>query len=165
MPEPGLDSPEAAQFYEHGPGFVDMAKRLTPEQKHRYTQVRKARIQLHKDRGPGPVGEEGVAQWRAIRDMFVRPEERELFEILDELETDTEAESLHPLGEQYGDKFAAQKKPAVNQLSKTAPVSSAQPRQYIDLNSRPVGFSERTFLPQTNPTRSKAAAAMLKKGG
>lgn len=165
MPEPGLDSPEAARFYERGPTFEEMSRNMTPEQKHRYTQVRKARIQMYKNRGNDFLDENGTAQWRGIRDMLVRPDERELFEFLDELETDTEAESLHPLGEQYGDKFAAPKKPAAKPQTQVEPVAGVQPRRYIDLNSRPVGFSERTFLPQPKPARSRAAAAMLKKGG
>jgi len=40
MTEPGLDSPEAARFYTQGPSFEDLAKGLTPDQKHRYTQWR-----------------------------------------------------------------------------------------------------------------------------
>lgn len=153
MAEPGLNSAEAARFYERGPSFADLAKGMTPDEKHRYTQWRAA--QQQRDFSPTKDPEVMRKRGQESRDllaMFTKPgsDEDVLFKMLDDSETDTEVESDAPLGKQYGSEYASQKAAAARKSPQAAtqpPRSTAPQQGYTDLNSRLVGISERTFMP------------------
>ena len=142
-----------------GPGFDDLAKGLTPDQMHRYTQWRLSQRQAYADaydsgklKGMRERGE----TFPNLLPMFARPgtDEDSLFEMLGESESDSQSEIDHPFGAQYGNDYASQSaamqrspirlSPATQKLVESKPAAG-----YNDLNSRYVGISERTFMPET----------------
>lgn len=133
--------------------FAELAEKLTPEQKHRYTQMRAASRYRDKTATNEPEaqrkrGEES----RALRDMFVKPDERDLFDALEMAETDTEAENPTPFGAQYGSDYATAAAHRLRNPIRLSPATQKvveSPSGYVDGNSRYVGISERTFIPET----------------
>ena len=169
MPEPGLDSPEAARFYTHGPSFEDLSKNMTPDMKHRYTQWRAMQRQRNLSRtGDQEVLRKRGEESRALRSMFFKPSEFEDVDFLEESETDTEAENPTPFGKDYGSDYASQSAAMQRSPIRLSPAThklvESSPTAYADGNSRYVGISERTFLAPPNNNRAKAAKALLKIG-
>ncbi len=98
--------------------------------------------------------------------MFIKPgsDEDALFDLLEEGETDTEAENPTPFGKEFGSQYASPQTAAQRMTPAQPPISTPK-AGYNDLNSRPVSISERTFMPPPKSSaRSKAANAMLQKG-
>jgi hypothetical protein len=133
--------------------FAELAEKLTPEQKHRYTQLRAAQRQIQKDMPPFAVmGPKKIEEWNAVRSMFLKPGESEQFDAIERAETDTEVENDLPLGKEYGSDYATaaahrQRNP-IRLSPGTQKVVESAPG-YADGNSRYIGISERTFMPET----------------
>lgn len=169
MPEPRNVQ---VNYNSDGPGFDDLAKGLTTDQKHRYTQWRSSQRQAYADaydsgklKGMRERGE----TFPNLLPMFTRPgtDEDSLFEMMGESESDSQSESEHPFGTQFGSQYASPE--AATQRMTPARPPAATPKEgwgsgYNDLNSRQVGISERTFLAPPNNNRAKAAKALLQKG-
>lgn len=174
MPEPGLNSPEAARLYEWGPAFDDLASDLTPDQKHRYTQLRAAMRRQDTTPTNDPAERRRRGQeTSSLYAMFTKPNSDEdvLFQMLEEGETEAQAKNRTPFGKEFGSKYASPG--AAHRRKNSKSVEPAEPTQqpqegwgsgYNDLNSRYVGISERTFLAPPNNNRAKAAKALLKSG-
>ena len=153
MAEPGLDSPEAARFYTHGPSFEDLSKDMTPDMKHRYTQWRAMQRQrdLSQTRDPEVLRKRGEES-RALRSMFFKPSEFEDVDFLEASETDTQAENPTPFGKEYGSDYATAAAHRLRNPIRLSPATQKvveSPSGYADGNSRYVGISERTFMPET----------------
>jgi hypothetical protein len=139
---------------------------MTPDQKHRYTQWRSAQRQAYADaydsgklKGMRERGE----TFPNLLPMFARPgtDEDAMFEMMGESETDSQAEMDFPLGKEFGSGYASKEAAAARMTP--APPKATPAKGYTDLNSRPVGISERTFYPPTpKAARAKAATSMLK---
>jgi hypothetical protein len=157
MPEPG--------------SFEDLERNVPPDVKHRYTQWRAMQRQrdLSPTRDPEVLRKRGEES-RALMSMFARPGSNDgnLFEMMGESETDTQAESEHPLGAQYGSDYASHSAAMQRNPIRLSPATQkrveSSPTAYADGNSRYVGISERTFLAPPNNNRAKAAKALLKIG-
>jgi len=78
--------------------------------------------------------------------MFIKPDERELVDALEMSETDTEAEDETPFGKEFGSQYASPRA-AAQRMTPAQPPTATPKAGYNDLNSRPVGISERTFMP------------------
>lgn len=144
-----------------GPSFEELAARLTPEQKHRYTQQRQMRQEMYNSFKRGKASRDEVeSQFNKSRTMFEKPgsEDGPLFDLLYQAETDTEVEDPTPLGKEYGGGYASKEAAAARKEPKSA-------KSYNDLNSRPVGFSERTFLPPEGNLASAAKRRLEKTRG
>ena len=179
MAEPGLDSPEAARFYTHGPSFEDLSKNMTPDMKHRYTQWRAMQRQRDLSRtGDQEVLRKRGEESRALRSMFFKPSEFEDVDFLESSETDTEAENPTPFGTQYGSDYAGpeaadRRKVAAQQfitrhraaIARELPPPPPTGQGYNDLNSRQVGISERTFLQPESPLANAAKRRLEKARG
>lgn len=166
MPEPGLDSPEAARFYTEGPSFEDLAKGLSPDEKHRYTQWRASSRYRDKTPSSDPeVQRKRGEESRALLSMFTKPnsDEDALFRMLEESETDTEVENPTPLGKEYGSAYASKEAAAARMTPMARTATPA--KSYTDLNSRPVGFSERTFMPPEGALANAAKRKLEKNRG
>lgn len=169
MPEPG--------------SFEDLEQNVPPDVKHRYTQWRAMQRQrdLSPTRDPEVLRKRGEES-RALISMFARPgsNDANLFEMMGESETDTQAESEHPFGKEFGSRYASpeaadQRKSAAQQfitrhraaLAQRSSLPSPQPvsQSYTDLNSRPVGFSERTFMPPEGALANAAKRKLEKNRG
>ena len=171
MPEPGLDSPEAARFYEWGPAFDDLATDLTPDQKHRYTQLRAAmRAQNTTPTDDPKERRRRGAETSSLYAMFTKPnsDEDALFQMLEEAENEEQAKNPAPFGKefssQYASKTAAMQRNPIRLSPGTKKALEPSPTAYADGNGRYVGISERTFLAPPNNNRAKAAKALLKSG-
>lgn len=157
MPEPG--------------SFEDLEQNVPPDVKHRYTQWRAMQRQrnLSPTRDPEVLRKRGEES-RALMGMFARPGsgDADLFDMLNERETDTEAEQDTPFGKDYGSDYASQtaamQRNPIRLSPGTKKAIEPSPTAYADGNSRYVGISERTFLAPPNNNRAKAAKALLKSG-
>lgn len=159
MPEPG--------------SFEDLEQNVPPDVKHRYTQWRAMQRQrdLSPTRDPEVLRKRGEES-RALMGMFARPGSNDgnLFEMMGESETDSQSESEHPLGKEYGSDYASQSaamqrspirlSPATQTLVESKPAAA-----YNDLNSRYVGISERTFLQPESPLANAAKRRLEKARG
>jgi hypothetical protein len=161
MPEPRNVK---VNYDSNGPGFEDLARGMTPDEKHRYTQQRQMRQELYDNMKRGKATrEETEGQFNKLRTMFEKPgtDEGALFDLAYESETDTEVENPTPFGKEFGSGYASKEAAAARMTP--APPKATPAKGYADLNSRPVGISERTFYPPTpKAARAKAATSMLK---
>ena len=135
--------------------FEDLEQNVPPDVKHRYTQWRAMQRQrdLSPTRDPEVLRKRGEES-RALMSMFVRPgsNDANLFDAIAESETDTQAENPTPFGKEYGSDYATaaahrQRNPI--RLSPATQKVVESPSGYADGNSRYVGISERTFMPET----------------
>ena len=162
MPEPGLNSKEAADFYTNGPSFSDWTSKMPPEQLHRYTQYRQA---LRENTIDGRVhhSPEELAKVRnqaqALTSIFVKPgtDEDALFDLMMEAEenanTDSDVEAVERTKTRYGSAYAS---PQAAQARMT-PIAPTQTPAYSG-NGRDVGFLERTYGTK-DPTKIQQMAA------
>jgi hypothetical protein len=152
-----------------GPGFDDLAKGLTPDQKHRYTQWRSSQRQAYADaydsgklKGMRERGE----TFPNTLSMFARPgtDEDSLFEMMGESETDSQSEIDHPFGKEFGSQYASPQA-AARRMTPARPPMATPKAGYNDLNSRQVGISERTFLQPESPLANAAKRRLEKARG
>jgi hypothetical protein len=171
MPEPRTVQ---VNYNSDGPGFDDLAKGLTPDQKHRYTQWRSSQRQAYADaydsgklKGMRERGE----TFPNTLSMFARPgtDEDSLFEMMGESETDSQSEIDHPFGKDYGSNYASQTAAMQRNPIRISPGTKKalepSPTAYADGNGRYVGISERTFLQPESPLANAAKRRLEKARG
>lgn len=150
----------------------DLEHNVPPDVKHRYTQWRAMQRQrdLTPTRDPDVMRKRGEES-RALMGMFARPGsgDANLFDMLNERETDTEAEQDTPFGKQYGSDYASQTsamlRNPIRLSTGTQKAIEPSPTAYADGNSRYVGISERTFLKPETPLANAAKRRLEKTRG